>query len=142
MADTKRMTDGDAVADSETIGELLVAVGAGLERRPAENAANLRQGIDKLEELAAQSGDADDAFVTFFLKSFVVDVWDNIAMAPSQRIDDDDIEAVLRTIGEHFNTIGRKIQENEYAACYADYVALLEEYREHIETIKAKRDGR
>lgn len=140
MAHNNSMTD-DAVAGADTVGELLSAVGEGLERRPAENAANLRRGINRLKEFAEQSGDADDGFVAFFLKAFVVDVWDNIAMAPSQRIDDEDIEAVLRMIGEHFNTIGDKIQEDKYAACYEDYVALLEEYREHIETIKANRDG-
>lgn len=119
------------------ISQTLVNIGEGLYFKPADNANKLRKGLQKIEHLSKSMEDKDIEFMTYFLQCFIdQDVWNNLAMRSSQRLEDEIIDDIMQTIGSHFVEIGKRVREKEFYGCYEEYVKMVHDYESQYAEIK------
>lgn len=84
-----------------------------------------REGIDGLYTVSERA-DSEDAFHAYMLWAFLDDLWRNVTMVPSTRLDDDRIEKL-------FENIGAKLQEMSEYYVNHDETDLISFYREFSE---------
>ena len=122
----------------QQISDLLEETGELIKECPEDNAVKLVDCIKKIEELIQESGSRNLIYLSYFLNSYIKDVWSNIAVDSSYRdeIDDEDVKEILLKIGDEFSKIGKHLKEEDYYGCYDSYVNLVCNYLDDVACIK------
>ncbi len=78
----------------QKISDHLKETGESIKKCPEDYAVNLRDCIKKIEELIQESENWHLIYLSYFLNSYIEDVWSNIAVDSSYRdeIDDNDVK--------------------------------------------------
>ena len=124
--------------DINKVSKILEEVGKMVRKDPEENTLQLRKGIKEIEIILQNSKNKHLIFLSYFLGFFIEDVWSNVAMDSSFKINDEDIKDILYSVGGVFINISKHLKQEMYYECYDNYVNLLYNYLNLIESIKEK----
>ena len=124
--------------DINKVSKILEEVGEMVRKDPEGNTLKLREGVKEIEIILQNAKNRHLMFLSYFLGFFIEDVWSNIAMDSSFKIDDKDVTDILYSIGTVFINIGKHLEQERYYECYDNYVSLFYDYLSFIESIKEK----
>jgi hypothetical protein len=131
--------DTGAIDDNhEEIAELLQEISdvlKDIDDEPSDELSMLHDNLEKVSECVQDEGVADLRYLDFFFNNFIKELWDNIAMTSSKKIDDDYIIDMLRAIAPYFENISDHIRTKEYDKCYQEYVGIVEVYFTKINSV-------
>lgn len=125
--------------NEEAIGKLMIGIGEildSIDKEPSDELSILHENQESISRLSQQENLADLQFLNFFLEKFVNDLWDNIAMTSSKKIQDEYIVDVLQDLAPYFKSIGSQIIDGEYDDCYEEYVGLIDSYFNKVNNVE------
>lgn len=121
------------------ISDRLIKTGEALNQKlPENNAFLIYETIQFIEKNAKDIEDKDVIFMSYFLRVFFRDVWTNIAVESSYRVDDNISREVLKKIGIEFKFLGECIKNKNYSECYKAYTRLIFSFLQTIRKIRDK----
>lgn len=122
----------------QQISDLLEETGESIKKCPEDNAVKLMDCIKRIEGLIQESESRNLVYLSYFLNSYIKDVWSNIAVDSSYRdeIDDDDVKEILLKIGDEFSEMSKHLKKEDYYGCYDSYVNLVCNYLDDVARIK------
>ena len=133
MTTTNRLTD-----ELNDMGEAMqeLAKGEGNEEVDLKKA---REGIESLHTMSERA-DSQDAFHSYMLWTFLDDLWRNVTMVPSTRLDDDRIENLFEKIGTNLQLMGEHYENHDEGDLVRFNGVFTEVYSEYIEWLDRKEE--
>lgn len=125
----------------ENVTKRLRDAGEQVKQKPEDKAIELRSFIkNDLNTISKDLNDNNIIFISYFLNTYMEDVWSNFAVDSSYRpeITDDDVKEILASIGSKIIELADGIEAEDYYMCYTSLIGLVCEYLDQVNKIKRK----
>jgi len=123
--------DADLLYD---VGDILEGTGDSLGRCPGKT-ATLKLAQERVHELTAGSNDEDLVFLDYFLKSFIVRLWDNLMIdfpyevgEEASRIRRETLDLLIQDVGRTLVELADSLRRKDSVACYKAYRKMANSY--------------